>query len=168
MGDVPGDPLGAKLGVPGLNLVALNVDGGVEVPLEELLADDDGVLKVVPVKGHDGHEDVLPQGQEAVLGGGAVGEEVPFAHPLPHHHPGALVQGRTLVGAVEAAQGVLHQAAVLVAHDDAVAVHLGHLPVLLGVEGGQGVPHHPLLGPVITTGAWARMRARPGSACWSP
>ena len=62
-----------------------------------------------------------------------------------HGHPGALVQGGTLVGAHEAAQGVLHQAAILIAHGDAAAIHRHHLPVLLGVDRGQGVPHHPLL-----------------------
>src|SRR5690606_29691685 len=65
VGDVPGDLLGPQLGIPGLALVLLDVDGGEDVFLHQLLADEDGVLKVVALPGHVRHQDVLPQGQLA-------------------------------------------------------------------------------------------------------
>ncbi len=62
VGDVPGDLLGPQLGIPGLALVLLDVDGGEDVFLHQLLADEDGVLEVVAFPGHERHQDVLAPG----------------------------------------------------------------------------------------------------------
>ena len=74
--DVPGDLLGAELGVAGVDLVLLDVDRGEHVVLHQALGQDDGVLVVVALPRHEGHEQVLAQGQLAVVGGGAVGQDV--------------------------------------------------------------------------------------------
>ena len=54
VGDVAGDLLGAELGVAGLDRLLDDVEGGEDVLLDELLADDDGVLEVVAPPGHEG------------------------------------------------------------------------------------------------------------------
>src|SRR5215217_7991954 len=47
VGDVTGDFLGTKLGVAGIDLVLLDVDGGKNVLCNNALREDDGVLEVV-------------------------------------------------------------------------------------------------------------------------
>jgi hypothetical protein len=47
VGDVTGDFLGTKLGVAGIDLVLLNVNGGKNVLGNNALREDDGVLEVV-------------------------------------------------------------------------------------------------------------------------
>src|SRR4029079_9879959 len=72
--DVPGDLLGAELGVTGVDLVLLDVDRGEDVVLHEALRQDDRVLVVVTFPRHERHKEVLAKGEIAVLGGGAVGD----------------------------------------------------------------------------------------------
>ena len=84
VGDVPGDLLGAELGVPGVDLVLLDVDRGEHVVAHQPLGEDDGVLVVVALPGHEGHEQVLAQPELAHLGRGAVGQDVAVERP---RHP---------------------------------------------------------------------------------
>ena len=44
VGDVPGDLLGAQLGIPGLGLVLFNVDGGEHILPDQALVQQDGCL----------------------------------------------------------------------------------------------------------------------------
>ena len=81
VGDVPGDLLGAELGVAGVDLVLLDVDRGEHVVAHQPLGEDDGVLVVVALPGHEGDQQVLAERQLAVLGRGAVGEDVALARP---------------------------------------------------------------------------------------
>ncbi len=106
IGDVPGDLLGSELGVPGVDLVLLDVDRGEHVVTHEPLREDDGVLEVVALPGHEGHEEVLPEGQLAVVRGGPVGQHVVGRHPLALVDDHLLVDGRVLVRAPELGQGV--------------------------------------------------------------
>ena len=87
--DVPGDLLGAELGVAGVDLVLVDVDRGEHVVLDETLAEDDGVLEVVALPRHEGDEQVLAERQLAIIGGRAVGEDVPFATLSPSSTAGA-------------------------------------------------------------------------------
>ena len=80
--DVAGDLLGAELGVAGLDLELLDVDRGVHVLLDQLLADQDRVLEVVAAPGHEGHEHVAAQGQLAHVGAGPVGQDLALGHVL--------------------------------------------------------------------------------------
>jgi hypothetical protein len=98
--DVPGDLLGAELGVAGVDLVLLDVDRGEHVVLHQALAEDDRVLEVVALPRHEGHEQVLAEGQLAAVGGGTVGDEVALStFALGDHDP--LVDARALVRALE-------------------------------------------------------------------
>ena len=74
VGDVARDLLVAQLGRAGVDLVLLDVDRGELVVLDEALRDDDGVLEVVALPGHEGHEAVLPQCELAAVRRGAVGQ----------------------------------------------------------------------------------------------
>src|SRR5206468_10818578 len=61
VGDVAGDLLGPQLGVPGLDLVLLDVDAGEEVDADEAIADDDRVLVVAALPAHERDQDVAAQ-----------------------------------------------------------------------------------------------------------
>ena len=61
--DLARDLLHPALGVPHVELELLEVDRGQRVVLRQPLADDDGVLEIVPVPRHEGDEKVLAKGQ---------------------------------------------------------------------------------------------------------
>ena len=137
--DVPGDLLGAQLGVAGVDLVLLDVDRREHVVLHEALREDDRVLVVVALPRHDRHEQVLAQRHLAVLGARPVGEH------LAHLDPRALVHDRLLVGAgalVAAAELVqpVGLAGAVVGHDrDEVGAQLLDDTGLLGDDHVTGV-----------------------------
>ena len=82
VGDVAGDLLRPQLGVAGFDLVFLDVDGGIHVVPHDLFVDQNGVLVVVALPGHKADQDVFAQGDLAVAGGGAVGDDVALFHTL--------------------------------------------------------------------------------------
>ena len=79
--DVPGDLLGAQLGVAGVDLVLLDVDRRQHVVLHQALREDDRVLVVVALPRHDRDEQVLAQRHLAVLGARPVGDDLPGPRP---------------------------------------------------------------------------------------
>jgi hypothetical protein len=74
--DIAGDLLRTELGVPRHTGQLLDMDRGETILLDHALRDQDRVLEVVAVPGHEGDAQVLPQGQLAHVGGGAVGEDI--------------------------------------------------------------------------------------------
>src|SRR3954469_2634008 len=131
--DVAGDLFRPELGVAGLDLELLDVDGGVVVLPHQLLGDQDRVLEVVAAPGHEGDQHVAAERQLAQLGAGAVGQHVPLLDPLPLVGHRLLGDAGVLVGAAELDQLVDVGAEVLGlaglqvlaldAHDDALGVH---------------------------------------------
>ena len=101
VGDVAGDLFVAELGGARVDLVLLDVDRGEEVVLDDLLAEDDGVLEVVALPAHEGDQEVAAQGELAVIGGRPVGEHVAGLHLVAGEHERLLVDQRALVGAHE-------------------------------------------------------------------
>ena len=95
-----------ELGVAGVDLVLLDVDRGQHVVAHEPLGEDDGVLVVVALPGHEGHEEVLAQRQLAVVGGRAVGQDVAVLDLVALVDQRALVDAGRLVGAAELGQPV--------------------------------------------------------------
>ena len=91
--NVAGDFLRAELRVARADLEVINVDGRVHVLLHDALGDDDGVLEVVTVPRHERHEHVAAEGEFALVGVRAVGDDRAFLHVL------ALVDDRLLVDA---------------------------------------------------------------------
>ena len=136
---VAGDLFGTQLGFAGVNLVLLDVDGGEGVVLHEALGDDHSILVVVAVPRHEGDEQVLAQGQVAVLDGGAVSHNRAGFHTLAVVDDRALVVAGGLVGALELGQLVGAGGAVVVHHADQVGGHVGNHTVLLGLDDVAGV-----------------------------
>ena len=104
VGDVAGELLAAELGLADLDLELLDVDRGVDVFLHQPLADDDRVLEVVAVPGHEPDQDVAAQRQLALVGRGAVGEDLALLDLLADLDDRLLVQAGPLVQADVLAQ----------------------------------------------------------------
>ncbi len=109
--DVAGDLLVAELRRAGVDLVLLDVDRGELVVGDEALGEDDRVLEVVALPGHEGDQQVLAERHLALVGRGAVGEHVALLDRLADRHDRLLVDQRALVGAHELLQRVLVLAA---------------------------------------------------------
>ena len=107
VGDVAGDLLLAELRRAGVDLVLLDVDRGELVVLHEALGEDDRVLEVVALPGHEGDHQVLAERHLALVGRGAVGEHVAGLDLLAGRHARLVVDQRALVGAHELLQLVL-------------------------------------------------------------
>src|SRR5207249_821325 len=106
--DFPREFLLAALGVADLKLELLDMEGGKDVFGDKTFVDDDGILKIVPAPRHEGHEDIAPQGQLAVVGGAAVGKNIPAPDTLPGLDDRRLIDARILVCAEELDEPVLH------------------------------------------------------------
>ena len=76
------------------------------VVAHQALGQDDGVLEVVALPRHEGDEQVLAQGQLALVGGGAVGQHVAQGDGVALVDEGLLVDAGVLVGAAELGQPV--------------------------------------------------------------
>ena len=88
---------GPELGVAGIDFVLVDVDRREHVVLHQALAEDDGVFEVVALPRHQGHEQVLAQGQLAVIGAGAVGEDGALDDLVAFLHPDTVVDAGVLV-----------------------------------------------------------------------
>ena len=99
--DVTGDFLGTKLGVAGIDLVLLDVDRGEHVLGDDALGEDDGILEVVAFPGHERHQQVLAQGELALVRCRAVGDDAADFQALAFVDQDALVVAVALVGAGE-------------------------------------------------------------------
>ena len=104
VGDVAGELLAAQLRLADFDVELLDVDRGVGVGSTELLADDDGVLEVEAVPGHEGGQHVAAQGQFAVVGGGAVGDDLALLDLVADADQRLLVLAGPLVEAHELAE----------------------------------------------------------------
>src|SRR6185437_8475505 len=74
--DLARDLFLAALGVADVQFELLNVDRQIDVVLHQALGEDDGVLEVVPVPGHERHGDVRAERELALLSRRAVGQHV--------------------------------------------------------------------------------------------
>ena len=95
VGDVAGELLAAQLRLADFDVELLDVDRGVGVGLDQLLADDDGVLEVEAVPGHEGRQHVSAQRQLAVVGGGAVGDDLALLDLVARRGRSASGSGRS-------------------------------------------------------------------------
>ena len=145
VGDVPCDLFGPQLGISGVDLVLLDVDRRQDVVLDQALGQDDGVFEVVALPRHEGHEEVLTEGQLAVVGGRAVGQHLARPHPLAWSDPDLLVDAGVLVGPHVLEQRVDRRAGLPVVDRHRGAVDCRYRAVLEGqqhvrrVVGGAGL-----------------------------
>ena len=75
----------------------LDMDRGVVVLLDQLLADQDGVFKVAAAPRHERHQHVPAQRQLAHIGARSVRQHLALGHALPGMHDGFLVDAGVLV-----------------------------------------------------------------------
>ena len=142
VGDIPGDLLRPQLGVAGVDLVLLDMDGRVHVLLHQPLVEQHGLLVVVSLPGHEAHQNVAAQRDLALLGGGAVGQHggiVAAVDALAHGDDRLLVDAGAVVGAQELDELVVLGLAAVIADGHVGGVHLGHDAVALGQHGHLGV-----------------------------
>ena len=137
--DVPGDLLGTELGVAGVDLVLLDVNRGEHVLLNQPAGQDDRVLVVVTLPGHDRDQQVAAQRHLAVLGARTVGDDLAGLHPLPGVHDRLLVGAGAVVGPVELAHPVAVPGAVVGHHGDVVGRNLLHHTGFVGDDNVTGV-----------------------------
>ena len=149
VGDVAGDLLSAQLGVAGVDLVLVDVDRGEHVVADEPIRQDDGVLEVVALPGHEGNEQVLAQGQFAVHRGRSVGQDLALLEPVTPAHQGPLADAGVLVGPLELLEPQILAAGFGVLDHHAVAVELDYPAVLGGDDHVGRVPG----GPGLNAGA---------------
>ena len=90
-GNVAGDFLRPELGVARHRLEFLDMDRGEDVVAHDALGDQDRVLEVVAVPGHEGDERILAQRQLAQLRRRTVGDDVALLHQIAHLHQRTLV-----------------------------------------------------------------------------
>ena len=152
VGYIGGDLLGPQLGVASQAGQFLDVDGGEAILLHHPLGDEDGVLKVVAVPGHEGDAQILSQGQLTHVGGGTIGQDVAAADLVAHRHQGALIDTGILIGPGVFGQIVDIDArhpwlglVVIDPHHDARRVHCLDHAAAAGHDGHTRVDgHHPL------------------------
>ena len=110
--DVTGDLFGTELGVAGVDLVLVDVDRREHVVAHEALGQDDRVLEVVALPRHERDEQVLAERELAVVGRGAVGEDVALLHAVALADERLLVDARVLVRPLELEEPVVTLLAV--------------------------------------------------------
>src|SRR5664280_3617353 len=144
--NVARDLFGAELGVAGADLELIDVDGSKDVVLNDALADEDGVFKVVAVPWHEGDQHVAAECQFAALSAGAIGNDLALLDRLalldndflvdtgggvgPHELPN-LVDVNALLGIVLKLLLALGQFSVF-GNDDLIAGERCHFASLLG------------------------------------
>ena len=101
IGNIPGDFLWAQFGIPGLNLIFLNVDGGKHVLPHTFLVEQHRVLIVITFPVHEGNKGVFPQTDLSVIGCRAVSDNLALSHLLANVYDRPLVNTGALVGAEE-------------------------------------------------------------------
>ena len=104
VGNVAGELFAAQLGLANFDVELFDVNRGVGVVLHQLFADDDRVLEVEAVERHEADEHVAAQGQLALEGGGAVGDDLALFDLVAELDDRLLVQAGPLVEADELAQ----------------------------------------------------------------
>src|ERR1019366_6707342 len=133
VGNIARDFLGTQLGVARLDFVFLDVDRGVVVILDKLLADQDGVLEVIAAPGKERDQDVAPQRQLAALGARPVGQHLALTDAVADADQRLLVDAGVLVRTLELDElvdvgadfaGEHARVVGFDAHDDALGVHL--------------------------------------------
>ena len=104
--NVARDLLRPELRVARHHLEFLDVDRGEDVVADDPLGEQDRVLEVVAVPGHEGDEHVAAERQIAVIGRRTVGDDLAFDHAVADLHQRTLRDAGRLVRALELLQPV--------------------------------------------------------------
>src|SRR5262249_463933 len=129
-----------KLGIAGFDFVLLDVNRRVVIVLDQLFADENGVLKVVTAPGHERDEHVAAKSEFATISARTVREDLSLFDAIADANEWLLVDASVLVRAFELDECVdvrtdfaAEHAGVIGfnAHDDALGVDLIHDAIAL-------------------------------------
>ena len=129
--DVARDLLGTELRVARIALILLDVDRGVEIALDEILAEEDGVLVVVAFPRHIGDNNIVAEGELAVVRRGTVGDGLPLRHAVTRVDERLLVDAGRLVRADEFLQFIGIKCALVRADGDRICRNVRDLAAVL-------------------------------------
>src|SRR3984885_10082876 len=101
VGDVARDFFGSQLRVARFDFVLLDVDRGVVVVLDQLIAHENGVFEVVPAPWNEGDEYVASESEFAAFGARTVREDLSLLHAVAYANQRLLVDASVLVRALE-------------------------------------------------------------------
>ena len=130
--DISRDLLGSELGISAFKLVFLYVDRCVNVIVNQLLVDKNGILVVVAFPRHEADKRILAQRYLALTCGGTVGKHLVLLYLLALCDDRSLVHTGTLIGALEFYQLVLSFLSVVILYGDFVRGNACNNAVLLG------------------------------------
>src|SRR6266568_2538165 len=131
VGNVACDLLGPELGVARHYRQLLDVDRGIAVIRHDSLGNQDRILEIETVPGHESDQHVLPQRELAHVGRGTVGHHVALGDALAGLHQGSLIDVGVLVR-----PRVFHQVVDIdadVSRDGLVVVDAHHDPARIDV-----------------------------------
>ena len=134
IGNLPGNLFPAQFSVSGVAGMLLDMDGSVHVILNQLFADQDGILIVVAFPGHEGHQDVPSQSQLSVIYRRPVSQDIPLLHHISLADNGLLIDAGSLVGAAELDHIICVCIPFYIAHRDFITSGLLYNPVIFGQD----------------------------------
>ena len=106
IGNVTGDFLRAELGIARSDLKFIDVNGGIDVLLDDALGNEDRVLEIVSIPRHESDQHVASQRQLAMFGVWAVGDDISLVDVLSLEDDRLLVDASAGVRTHELAQFV--------------------------------------------------------------
>ena len=149
IGDIARNLFGTELGIARFDLQLLNVDRSIAVLFHQFFADQDRIFKVVATPGHEGHQDVAPERELALVRARPVREDLRLEHTIAPSNQRHLIDAGVLVGALEFGErvdihtGVTRALSVLPlgfhSNDDARGVHAVHDAAALADHDGAGI-----------------------------
>ena len=97
IGDFPCDFLWSQFCGPGVNFQLFNVNAGIDIIMDEPLANEDSILKVVAFPRHERHQYISTKRKLATLGCGPIGNDLPAFHLIARADNGTMVKTGVLV-----------------------------------------------------------------------
>ena len=130
--NIAGDFFRTKLGVAGHDVELFDMDRGEHVIANHAFGQQDGILEVVAVPGHERDEHVLTKRQVAQIGRRTISDDVASLHPVTDANQRTLVDAGVLVRPLELVQRIDINAGLgwigflRRANNDTLGIHLIH------------------------------------------
>ena len=137
--NIVGDFFGTELRVTGFKLIFFNVDRCVHIISYKFFVDENCVLIVVALPGHKADEGVLAEAELAVVGCGAVGNNLTFFNHVADGNYRALIDAGALVGAHEFDEVVAFNNVVLAEDVNSVCADIDDLAGFFCKDADAGV-----------------------------
>ncbi|CDE13732.1 putative uncharacterized protein [Ruminococcus sp. CAG:330] len=139
VGDISGDLLRSQLGFTALDLQFLDVHRGKDIFSYQTLVQQNGILVVIALPGHEADEGVLAQRDLAVCGCRTVRQHLTLLDPLANADDGALIDAGRLVGTLILLELVLMGLVVVVHQNDLICGNRIDHAVIIRYHADAGV-----------------------------